>query len=76
MMVAPLITATYSLDMIDDNKSQTLEFWTNKFLHTVFIQIFHVFIYVALIFPLVTGNANTEWLIRPTEISNFISLAI
>ena len=76
MMVAPLITATYSLDMIDDNKSQTLEFWTNKFLHTVFIQIFHVFIYVALIFPLVTGNANTEWLIRPTEISNFIEMGV
>ena len=76
MMVAPLITATYSLDMIDDNKSQTLEFWTNKFLHTVFIQLFHVFIYVALIFPLVTGNANTEWLIRPTEISNFIEMGV
>ena len=76
MMVAPLITATYSLDMLDDNKSQTLEFWTNKFLHTVFIQIFHVFIYVALIFPLVTGNANTEWLIRPTEISNFIEMGV
>lgn len=76
MMVAPLITATYSLDMIDDNKSQTLEFWTNKFLHTVFIQLFHVFIYVALIFPLVTGNANTEWLIRPTEIPNFIEMGV
>lgn len=76
MMVAPLITATYSLDMLDDNKSQTLEFWTNKFLHTVFIQLFHVFIYVALIFPLVTGNANTEWLIRPTEISNFIEMGV
>ena len=76
MMVAPLITATYSLDMIDDNKSQTLEFWTNKFLHTVFIQIFHVFIYVALIFPLVTGNANTEWLIRPSEISNYIEMGV
>ena len=54
MMVAPLITATYSLDMIDDKKSQTLQFWTNKFLHTVFIQLFHVFIYVALILPIVT----------------------
>ena len=58
MMVAPLITATYSLDMIDDKKSQTLQFWTNKFLHTVFIQLFHVFIYVALILPIVTRKCK------------------
>ena len=76
MMIAPIITATYSLDMIDDKKSQTLQYWTNKFLHTVFIQLFHVFIYVALILPIVTGNANTEWLIRPTEIANYIEMGV
>lgn len=76
MMVAPIITATYALDMIDDKKSQTLQFWTNKFLHTVFIQLFHVFIYVALILPMVTGNANSEWLIRPSELTNYIETAV
>ena len=76
MMIAPIITATYALDMIDDKKSQTLQFWTNKFLHTVFIQLFHLFIYVALILPMVTGNANSEWLIRPTEITKYIEKSV
>ena len=76
MMIAPIITATYALDMIDDKKSQTLQFWTNKFLHTVFIQLFHLFIYVALILPMVTGNANSEWIIRPTEITKYIETSV
>ena len=76
MMVAPIITATYALDVMDDKKSQTLEFWTKKFLHTVFIQLFHVFIYVALILPLITGTANTDWIIRPTEVGNYLEMGI
>lgn len=45
IMIAPLITITYSIDKIADNKSQALNTWMHTFMFNVFIQTFHALIF-------------------------------
>ena len=45
IMISPLITITYSIDKIADNKSQALNTWMHVFIFNVFIQTFHALIF-------------------------------
>lgn len=47
IIIAPLVTITYSIDKIADNKSQALNAWMHMFLYNVFIQTFHALIFGA-----------------------------
>ena len=61
MVIAPLITVTYSIDKVSDNKAQAFSAWLKEFLVNIFIQPVHVIIYLifitsaselAIVFPL------------------------
>ena len=49
LIIAPLITLTYSIDKIGDGKAQALGSWIKEFAYTVLIQPFHCIIYLAFI---------------------------
>lgn len=46
IIIAPLITITYSIDKMGDGKSQALNAWLKEFIFNVLIQPFHCIIYV------------------------------
>ena len=46
IIIAPLITITYSIDKVGDSKSQALDSWLKEFIWTVLIQPFHCVIYI------------------------------
>lgn len=48
-VVAPLICITYSIDKVDNNRSEILNTWLSEFLYNVLIQPFHCVIYCVLI---------------------------
>ena len=54
IIVSPLITITYPIDKIGDNKAQAFQAWLNEFLILVFIQPIHAVIY--LIFAFTAGE--------------------
>lgn len=59
IVIAPLITITYSIDKIGDGKSQALNTWLKEFIFTVMIQPFHCIIYIVFVqtaFNLVNAN--------------------
>ena len=49
IIIAPLITLTYSIDKMGDGKAQALGTWLKEFVYTVLIQPFHCIIYLAFI---------------------------
>ena len=49
IIIAPLITLTYSMDKMGDGKAQALGTWLKEFVYTVLIQTFHCVIYMAFI---------------------------
>lgn len=49
IMIAPLITVTYSIDKMGDGKSQALNTWLKEFMVNVLIQPFHCIIYLSLV---------------------------
>ena len=49
MIIAPLITLTYSIDKMGDGKAQALGTWLKEFVYTVLLQTFHCIIYMAFI---------------------------
>lgn len=48
IMIAPLITVTYSIDKVKDKKAQALENWLKEFMVNVLIQPFHCVIYLTI----------------------------
>ena len=61
IVIAPLITITYSLDKIGDGKSQALNAWLKEFVFTVIIQPFHCIIYIVFygtIMSSISGNGG------------------
>lgn len=48
IMIAPIITVTYSIDKIGDGKSQALNTWLKEFVYNVLIQPFHCLIYLSI----------------------------
>lgn len=49
ILIAPLITITYSIDKMGDGKSQALNVWLKEFLFNVLIQPFHGLIYIVFV---------------------------
>lgn len=56
MMIAPLITATYTLDMVGDKKSQTVNIWVKDFMTNLFIQPFHILVYLSTVVPVLNST--------------------
>ena len=49
IMIAPVITITYSIDKMGDGKSQALNAWLKEFIYNILIQPFHCIIFLALV---------------------------
>ena len=49
IIISPLITITYSIDKMRDNRSQALDTWMKEFMYNVLIQPFHCIIYLVFI---------------------------
>lgn len=49
IMIAPIITVTYSLDRMGDGKSQALNKWFKEFVYNILLQPFQCIIYMALV---------------------------
>lgn len=47
IMIAPLITITYSIDKIGDQKAQALNTWLKEFIYNILIQPFHCILFAA-----------------------------
>ena len=47
IMIAPLITITYSIDKIGDGKAQALNTWLKEFVYNILIQPFHCILFAA-----------------------------
>lgn len=49
IVIAPLITITYSIDKVKDGQSQALNNWLKQFMYNVLIQIFHCILYLVFV---------------------------
>ncbi len=49
IIIAPLITITYSIDKMGDGKSQALNTWLKEFTYNILIQPFQCIIYLSLV---------------------------
>lgn len=61
IIIAPIITVTYSIDKIGDGKSQALNTWLKEFIYNVLIQPFHCIIYMVfatVLIDLLTSTAS------------------
>lgn len=47
IMIAPIVTITYSIDKMGDGKSQALNTWVKEFVYNILIQPFHCIIYLS-----------------------------
>lgn len=47
IIIAPLITITYSMDKIGDGKAQALNKWLKEFVYNILIQPFHCILYLS-----------------------------
>lgn len=59
IIIAPLITLTYSIDKMGDGKAQALGTWLKEFVFTVLMQPFHCIIYMIMVstsLELLTSN--------------------
>ena len=64
ILISPLITITYALDKIKDNKSQALDTWLKEIIYTILIQPFHCIIYLSYIsvcFKLITNGGTSDF---------------
>ena len=49
IIISPLITITYSIDKMKDNRSQAFDTWLKEFVYNILIQPFHCIIYIVFI---------------------------
>lgn len=49
IIIAPLISLTYSIDKMGDGKAQALGTWLKEFVYTILIQPFHCIMYLAFV---------------------------
>ena len=49
IIISPLITITYSIDKIGDQKAQALNTWMKEFCYNILIQPFHCIMYLAFV---------------------------
>ncbi len=60
IIIAPLVTLTYSIDKMGDNKAQAFHNWLREFITTIIIQPFHCMIYMVLISTAMDILANSS----------------
>ena len=68
IMIAPIITITYSIDKMGDGKSQALNNWLKEFVYNVLIQPFHCIIYLSLVttaFNMLRDGSGSAWNLGP-----------
>ncbi len=61
IIISPLISITYSIDKMGDNKSQALDTWLKEYVYTILIQPFHCIMYIGLIgvaFNLIVNDSS------------------
>ncbi len=61
IIIAPLITLTYSIDKMGDGKAQALGTWLREFIFTILLQPFHCVIYMSMVsiaFSFLVGTTN------------------
>ena len=68
IVIAPLVTITYSIDKISDGKAQGMNTWFREFAYNVLIQPFQCIIFAALV-SIASALANTA-----TVTSGFMAL--
>lgn len=59
IMIAPIITITYSMDRAGDGKAQALNNWMREFFMNVLIQPFHCLIYLVFVSAVVNLISST-----------------
>lgn len=60
IIISPLITITYSIDKIGDQRAQALNTWMKEFCYNILIQPFHCIMYLAfvnVVFSLISPDA-------------------
>lgn len=70
IIIAPLITLTYSIDKMGDGKAQALGNWLKEFVFTVLLQPFHCIIYMTMV------NIAFSFLIKEGEDPNLLKEAL
>lgn len=61
IMIAPIITITYSMDRAGDGKAQALNTWFREFMLNVLIQPFHCLIYLVFVSAAIQLIAAAGW---------------
>ncbi|MGN1299362.1 MAG: hypothetical protein ACI4UE_05215 [Candidatus Scatovivens sp.] len=59
VIISPLITITYSIDKMGDQKAQALNTWLKEFVYNVLIQPFHCILYI--VFVSIAIKAVNTW---------------
>ena len=75
ILISPLITITYSIDKLGDQKAQALNNWLREFILNVLIQPFHCIMYVAFIdtaFGLIVDPSKSNSAFTGISLSNGI----
>lgn len=49
IIIAPLITVTYSIDKVKDNEAQAFKSWLQEFMVNIFVQPVHIIVYLVFI---------------------------
>lgn len=60
IIIAPLITITYSIDKIGDGRSQALDSWMKEFIYNILIQPFHCILYLVLVQTVLSGMSGSS----------------
>ena len=61
-MIAPLITLTYPLDKIKDNKAQAFDMWIKDYVFFALIQVVHLLIYYIFLGSAIDLASEGNWL--------------
>ncbi len=75
IIIAPLVTITYSIDKMKDGKSQALDTWLKEFSYNILIQPFHCVAYLALVstaFDMLSNETNLKNAVIALLIMGFI----
>lgn len=73
IIIAPLISLTYSIDKMGDGKAQALDAWLKEFVYTILMQPFHCAIYMSLISTSINLLTKTN---LTTEISQTLGAGV
>lgn len=48
--ISPLVTITYPIDKVGDERAQAYKAWLTRIIYNIFIQLIHAIVYVVFIF--------------------------